>query len=250
MSKKLCQQALEKICQEIAEPIRLSTAIIKDEPTDCKQLSFGFFMLATALYAICYKIGWLGSGVIALVDSFMIFLIIATAIRSTNRTIRSTKRKLDNEKVFPYFPTRPGALILFLILLSALIVAFGSVYLWIGEISRDHHIVLMDWGHALFFSTITMTTLGAAGEHAEGVARIIVVCEIFSGITMLVVALPLLVGRLVMWGEEEKMWSEKEKRKASKAVTVKAHCCPAELIVGFLLGVAVSAVAAAVMGLR
>jgi hypothetical protein len=105
--------------------------------------------------------------------------------------------------VFPYLPTRMAALILLPILLGALIIAFGGLYLSTNGGVVDNQTPaqpLVTRLDAVYFSFVTITTLGYGDFHAvSAVSKWAVMGEVTSGLTMLAGALPLLISRLTMW---------------------------------------------------
>jgi hypothetical protein len=150
-----------------------------------------------------------GSISIAITDLYVLSLLRCCAIASTpnlarkpyGRAVRSSSN--DRWEVLPYLPTRITALILLPILLGALIAAFGGIYLATNGGVVDSQIParpLMSQLDALYFSFVTITTLGYGDFHpVSAVAKWSVMGEVASGLIMLVGALPLLIGRLTMW---------------------------------------------------
>jgi hypothetical protein len=80
------------------------------------------------------------------------------------------------------------------LLLGALVAAFAGIYLATNGGVVDSQL------DALYFSFVTITTLGYGDFHpVSAVAKCSVMCEVASGLIMLIGALPLLIGRLTMW---------------------------------------------------
>ena len=162
-----------------------------------------------ALAALLHASAFAAVASIAITDLYVFSLLRCCAIASTpnlsrqpyGRAVRSADQQWWD--VFPYLPTRMTALILLPMLLGALIVAFGGIYL-----STDGGVVdsetparpLVSDLDAVYFSFVTITTLGYGDFHpVSAVSKWAVMGEVTSGLTMLAGALPLLIGRLTMW---------------------------------------------------
>jgi Ion channel len=174
----------------------MCTLIKRNWKTDGAQIAFSILLLLLAIGALGWEAQCLGLLVIVLADLFVMSLIVCAAIKSTPANAGG-----DWES-WPYLPTRLAALILLPSLLVALVVAFGSLYLWTKGVylGGKNGSLLTDHWDALYFSVVTITTLGY-GDFlpVESCARWTVMGELASGIIMLVGALPLLVGRLTNW---------------------------------------------------
>jgi hypothetical protein len=89
------------------------------------------------------------------------------------------------------------------LLLGALVAAFAGIYLATNGGVVDSQTParpLASQLDALYFSFVTITTLGYGDFHpVSAVAKCSVMCEVASGLIMLIGALPLLIGRLTMW---------------------------------------------------
>ena len=87
--------------------------------------------------------------------------------------------------------------------LAALVAAFGGIYLSTGGGVVDSQTPaqpLVGRLDALYFSFVTITTLGYGDFHpVSAAAKWTVMGEVVSGLIMLVGALPLLINRLTMW---------------------------------------------------
>jgi voltage-gated potassium channel Kch len=144
---------------------------------------------------------------IAITNLLVFGLLRCCAIASTPNLARQPRgRAVKSHQrwdVFPYLPTRMAAIILLPILLSALIIAFGGLYLSTGGgvvNSQTPAQPLVNWLDAIYFSFVTITTLGYGDFHpASAVSKWAVMGEVTSGLTMLAGAVPLLISRLTMW---------------------------------------------------
>lgn len=149
--------------------------------------------------------------VVVIVDAFVLSLLRCCGIASTpklsrrpfGRAVRNVAR--DGWDVLPYLPTRTTALIVLPVLLGALIAAFGGLYLsTLGGIVDGQSPAQPLAGHldALYFSFVTITTLGYGDFHpVSAAAKWMVMGELVSGILILVGAVPLLIARLTTWQE-------------------------------------------------
>jgi hypothetical protein len=146
---------------------------------------------------------------IAITNLFLFGLLRCCAVASTSNIVRQPRGRAVKSAghqrwdVFPYLPTRMAALILLPILLGALIIAFGGLYLSTNGGVVDSQIPpqpLVSRLDAVYFSFVTITTLGYGDFHpASAVSKWAVMGEVTSGLTMLVGAVPLLVSRLTLW---------------------------------------------------
>lgn len=128
---------------------------------------------------------------VATIDFYLIFLLVCTAVASSQQD--ANKRKT----AVAYLPTRPGALLFLFMYLVATINAFAAMYLATGEIGDDRVA-------ALYFSAVTMTTLGYGEIHpAKTLGQVTVIAQLFNTFVLLIAAIPLLVGRLTSWSDEE-----------------------------------------------
>lgn len=140
---------------------------------------------------------------IAAIDLYVIFLLICTAVASSTGTAAAAQRSM----AIDHLPSRPGALIILFLYLAALIAGFAALYLDSNEVARNfdskiEHLCSM--GQALYFSAVTMTTLGYGDFQPTGsCARWIVILQLISGFIVLIAAIPLLIGRLTMWTDQE-----------------------------------------------
>jgi hypothetical protein len=169
-------------------------------------LTAALFLLGVA--ALLKASAVMGLIAVVIADAFVLSLLRCCGIASTpqlsrqpfGRAVRNTVR--ERWEVFPYLPTRTTALILLPVLLGALIAAFGGLYLsTIGGV-LDGQAPTEPLGRldALYFSFVTMTTLGYGDFHpVSAAAKWMVMGELGSGILMLVGAVPLLIARLTTW---------------------------------------------------
>jgi voltage-gated potassium channel Kch len=167
----------------------------------------GAFLLGVA--ALIAASTAIGAVSIAVTNLYVLSMLRCCAIASTPNLSRRPYgrgvKSSSNERweVIPYLPTRMTALVLMPILLAALIAAFAGFYLATNGGVVDSQTParpLVSRLDALYFSFVTITTLGYGDFHpVSALAKCCVMCEVASGLIMLVGALPLLIGRLTMW---------------------------------------------------
>jgi len=96
-------------------------------------------------------------------------------------------------------PTKRMALILFFLLLVSNITIFANIYLKTGEIEKAE-VVMSERSEAIYFSAVTVTTLGYGEFYpTEKFSRLVVVFHLFSGMLLLLFALPILASRISSW---------------------------------------------------
>lgn len=112
----------------------------------------------------------------------------------------ASRTKVVKEKYLK-LPNKNMALILFLLLLLSNVTVFANIYKKTGEIKYGSE-VLSEKSDAFYFSAVTVTTLGYGEFHpTEKRSRKIVVFHLFSGMLLLLFALPILASRISSWEE-------------------------------------------------
>lgn len=96
-------------------------------------------------------------------------------------------------------PEITTAIVLVFCFAAALATAFAALYLASGGIASTSA-PLAGWSDALYFSVVTLTTLGYGDfvPHST-VAKWLVMAELGSGILLLVGAVPLVIARISTW---------------------------------------------------
>lgn len=126
---------------------------------------------------------------IVLGDVYAFLLLLEAALRS----IRGKRTTIE-------LPHRLVALLLLPCLLVALISSFARLYTAVGEVCDSHGAILTSSLDATYFSAVTMTTVGYGDFVPSGSrAKTIVLCELGSGVVLLLAALPLVVSRLALF---------------------------------------------------
>lgn len=166
-------------------------------------------LLLVGVAALLQSSSVLGLIAVIVADAFVLGLLRCCEIAATpdlshrpfGRAVRKAAR--NRWDVFPYLPARTTALVTLPVLLGALIAAFGGLYLSTrgGVVdAQSPPEPLVGRLDALYFSCVTITTLGYGDFHpVSAAAKWMVMGELGSGILMLVGAVPLLIARLSTW---------------------------------------------------
>lgn len=135
--------------------------------------------------------GWLAWVVIGVVDCYLAFVLALSALRSDDKTFIERRRWVRR-----LFPSRSAGLLLALLMMVAVVLAFGRWYLLRPGMFAD-----MSAGRALYISlgTIGLNDFGPLCNYARG----IVAFEMFSSILLVTCVLGLLVSRLSSYVDYE-----------------------------------------------
>jgi ion channel len=133
-------------------------------------------------------------GVVATVDFYLVALLLSAA-----RTGRTSIER------WPKMPDRDWGLLILLLLFVGLVSAFGGIYIGTGKVVHSPCSVLESSWDSLYFSIVTITTLGY-GDYAPSstYARYAVIAELVSGMLLLILAFPVLVSRLAAFGDSQR----------------------------------------------
>jgi len=136
---------------------------------------------------------------IAAVDGYLMAMLWIAAVVSQGRP-----------EWLPRLPHITTAVVALPMLGAALVAAFAGAYLETRGVAALAG-VLEDRTDALYFSAVTLTTLGY-GDFAprDGAARLLVIAELASSVVMLVGAVPLLVSRLGSLGDSGEAQGERD----------------------------------------
>lgn len=153
-----------------------------------------------AIMTLAFSWPWIiAATLIAVVDLYLICVFVECAMRSS---VRNAWRQ-----VWLPLPHRVWALLLLFFLIVTIVISFAALFLESNEVrhllrdkkelgQEQFSDVLMDPSEAIYFSMVTITTLGYGDFAPAGpVARWIIVCELASGLLTLVLAFPLVSTR-------------------------------------------------------
>jgi hypothetical protein len=186
-----------KVCHEQNDKYRLRCAVL------FAVVAFGLLAIAASYQPSHWSFTALLWSIIAAIDLYVLFLLICTSIASST----GAEAKAQQTMAIDHLPSRPGALTILFLYLAAFVAAFAALYLDSNDVARnfDNKIEpLSSVGQALYFSAVTMTTLGYGDfQPTGGCARLIVIFQLISGFLVLIAAIPLLIGRLTIWSDEE-----------------------------------------------
>lgn len=133
----------------------------------------------------------LSAATIAWVDFYAVMLLRAAAYLANDP---------KSEEKWPGLPNRLPALVAVPLIFGALVLAFAALYLLSQDISSDKlGAVGTDFVRAIYFSLVTMTTLGF-GDFApqQNIGRIIVIAQLLSDLIFILMAFPILASRLAV----------------------------------------------------
>lgn len=157
-------------------------------------------LAAASALALFLRLPWIVPALlIVAVDLYLICVFVECAMRSTEHNAW--------RQVWMPLPHRVWALVLLFLLIVTVVTSFAALFLASQEVRhllRDVHEmrqerfsdVLSDPHEALYFSMVTITTLGYGDFAPAGrVARWIIVWELATGLLTLVLAFPLVSTR-------------------------------------------------------
>lgn len=166
--------------------------VLREIELDWPHMLGAVLLIVVAGLALCvssfWSVGsfWLGAITVILVDLYLCLLLGWSSL--------SMSQKLPNRVVaFPIL-----ALIFF-----TLVLAFASVHLSLNELRNFKQEGLPGVTDALYFSAVTITTLGDGRFDPIGWrGQLAIVAEVLSGLLLLIGAIPLLIGSLTVQPEK------------------------------------------------
>jgi hypothetical protein len=147
-------------------------------------LSLGVALLAIVLLE---REGWwwVSFAIFIVVDLYILVVLVEMALRS----------KRDQWRIFE-LPHRIWSIPLLFFLLVAVVCSFANLYLQSGSV-KNNGSVLTDGGDAVYFSVVTITTLGYGDfVPTEPKSRRLVIYELGSGFLLLLFIFPVLASRI------------------------------------------------------
>jgi hypothetical protein len=151
-------------------------------------LSITVLLAILSWFSVCQKSQIMGWIPILLVDTYLLSLLAFSAIRADGVWNNCSIVKL-------FFPSRIAALVLVGLFLITLVVGFAGIYYSLE--SEAFLKKLTSSTDALYFSFVTITTLGYGDFHPVlDCAKIVVMCQLVSGILLLFGIFPLLISRI------------------------------------------------------
>ena len=147
-------------------------------------LSLGGALLAIALLEgkECW---WVSFAIFILVDVYILVILVEMALRS----------KRDKWRIFE-LPHRLWSVPLLFCLLVAVVCSFANLYVQTESV-KNNGSVLTDRGDAVYFSVVTITTLGYGDfVPTEPKGRRLVIYELGTGFLLLLFIFPVLASRI------------------------------------------------------
>ena len=160
---------------------------------DIIHVGMGLILAALAILSLECGWRWLGAGIVAgIVDLYLLIVLWEAA-----------QRRAAGYKIFA-FPHRSWSILFVFLLLISLICSFADMYIKSMGVQHGSGEILADHGDAVYFSTVTITTLGY-GDYApiNKCARRIVIWELGSGFLLLLLTVPVLASRLADWSQRQ-----------------------------------------------
>lgn len=133
---------------------------------------------------------WLAGGCAVGIDVFLCILLGMAGLRGSGVNIR--------------VPHRLWALGLVLVLFIAIVVSFGAIYRDSDAILDGNGLPACTIRDALYFSTVTLTTLGYGDYAPVGSGRSLVMWELATGLLYLILVVPVVASRLADFSLVEK----------------------------------------------
>jgi hypothetical protein len=128
---------------------------------------------------------WVSFAIFILVDLYILLVLVEMALRS----------KRDKWRIFE-LPHRLWSIPLLFCLLVAVVCSFGNLYVQSGSV-KNNGSVLTDRGDAVYFSVVTITTLGYGDfVPTEPRSRRLVIYELGTGFLLLLFIFPVLASRI------------------------------------------------------
>ncbi len=155
---------------------------------------FSVAMLVLPLLSINCKINDWAMTSIILIDLYLVLVLGFSAHRSDKLSKDVNYQPPSFIKYF--FPSRLVGVIVFFLILCSLILDFGILYLNAGTII-NFSTAINSLTDALYFSVVTMTTLGYGDiTPISSHAKLLVIFQVSSGLLLLFGVFPLLIARL------------------------------------------------------
>jgi hypothetical protein len=175
----------------------MSDDINRGNSMDCEDvchLSIGTLLLGFSIASIYFGFGLCVTVLlIMLLNLYLVALTVECAMRSSADSNKSIMFKL---------PNRTWALLLIVLLLIANISSFANIYLQSGGIEykeNEASVVMKDKWDSIYFSAVTVTTLGYGDFTPNKKGRKYVIFHLASGLLLLFYVVPIVASRISTW---------------------------------------------------
>jgi len=144
----------------------------------------GTLLAVLGISSWCFYLpAWVPTAVVSVSDVYIVAVLICLATKGV-----------------PVLPTKLAALWQLLMLVVSIVPAFAALYLASGGVRHSTTGVPPDWLDAVYFSIVTLATVGYGDfTPTNTAAKITACCEIGSGILLLLLAVPVVASRLSTW---------------------------------------------------
>ena len=161
---------------------------------DVKHMVSGVLLVGFAILALVFEWpAWFSYGVVFVLSAYSVFLLLECAHRS---------RKSSNGKKFFALPNKEWALLLVTLFVATNVVGFANIYVKSASVEFEENkvkIPMTDKWDAVYFSAVTVTTLGYGEFTPKKSGRILVLFHLASGLLLLLVIIPVAAARVSDW---------------------------------------------------
>ena len=161
---------------------------------DIQHIGAGMLLAILSLVSLyCELPLWVSALSAGLLCLYIVLLIIECAHRS--------KYPKDDEKIFK-LPNRAWAFLLVILLTITNVCAFANMYIKSEGVTykeKDDVVIMTDKEDAIYFSSVTVTTLGYGDFTPTKDGRIYVVLHLASGLLLLFFIVPVIIARVSSW---------------------------------------------------
>ncbi len=166
------------------------------ELIDIKHMVGGALLVGSAILAlVCEWPAWFSYLVVIALSAYSVVLLLECAHRSRDSSG-------EEEDRFFKLPNREWALLLVALFVATNVVGFANIYLKSDyvEFEKDEVIIPMkDKWDAVYFSAVTVTTLGYGEFTPKKLGRKTVLFQLASGLMLLLVIIPVAAARVSAW---------------------------------------------------
>jgi hypothetical protein len=163
----------------------------KDKKEDLYLVCFSGALAAAGACALFAHVRLLGWAAILIVDLYLLVVLVVAGLRTDD-----TEFKRNHERwVSPLFPRRTAGLLVLLLLLTASVIGFASIYVGTDVFPTEKGRL-----DALYISLLTIGFSDFSPK--SGYGQIVVLLQLCSGIFLLIAAIPLLISRISTFESE------------------------------------------------
>lgn len=174
------------------------------DKSDWRHLGIGFALTALGvLSVVCNFYLCISILLIILFCSYVVLLLVECAHRSKKASELTEGQKASDIKPLIFeLPNRSWAILLVFFLVTSNVSIFANVYLCSDGIFYEENTAenrLQNKWDAIYFSAVTVTTLGYGDFLPNQSSRKYVVLQLNTGLLLLLFIIPVVAGRLSTW---------------------------------------------------